>query len=223
MNLDDWRGKIDEIDDKLVRLIAERIRIASEIGKKKNEQKKQAEDRAREKVVMDNVSRIAREENINAEDIAIIYQEIIAASKRIQGIEVAYHGESGAFNEEAIFQFFKHAVSARSFEKMEDVFKLVEEGRIPFGMIPIENSREGSVGNSYDLLLETDVKVYGEVEQRPLPRLHTVHIPTVFPRCKCGLHSAEPGGHADGTEKGMERNGDPPPTLGQFKRPGVLL
>lgn len=84
MNLDDWRSKIDEIDDKLVRLIAERIRIAGEIGKKKNEQKRQAEDRAREKVVIDNVSRIAREENVNAEDIAIIYQEIIAASKRTQ-------------------------------------------------------------------------------------------------------------------------------------------
>jgi chorismate mutase/prephenate dehydratase len=166
MNLDDWRSKIDEIDDKLVRLIAERIRVASEIGKKKNEQNKHTIDREREKVVLDNVSRIAREENINANDINIIYQEIIAASKRIQGIEVAYHGESGAFNEEAIFQFFGHSVSARSFEKMEDVFKLVEEGRIPFGMIPVENSREGSVGNSYDLLLETAVTVYGEIEQR---------------------------------------------------------
>jgi chorismate mutase len=84
MNLEDWRSKIDEIDDKLVRLIAERIRIAGEIGKKKNEQNKHTEDSAREKVVMDNVIRIAREENINEEDITIIYKEIIAASKRIQ-------------------------------------------------------------------------------------------------------------------------------------------
>jgi chorismate mutase len=84
MNLDDWRSKIDEIDNRLVRLIAERIRIAGEIGKKKYEQNKQAEDRAREKVVMENVTRIAREEKVNAEDVAIIYQEIIAASKRTQ-------------------------------------------------------------------------------------------------------------------------------------------
>jgi chorismate mutase len=84
MNLDDWRSKIDEIDNRLVRLIAERIRIAGEIGKKKNEQNRQAEDRAREKVVLENVTRIAREENVNAEDVAVIYKEIIAASKRTQ-------------------------------------------------------------------------------------------------------------------------------------------
>jgi chorismate mutase len=85
MNLDDWRSKIDQIDEQLVRLLAERIRVAGEIGKKKNQQNKHPEDKAREEVVLENVRRIADEEHIDVDEIIAIYKQIIAASKRIQG------------------------------------------------------------------------------------------------------------------------------------------
>lgn len=84
MNLDVWRRKIDNIDEKIIRLLAERIRIASEIGKKKTRHNQHTEDKAREKVVLENVSRIADEEQIDSTEIVNIYKMIIATSKRMQ-------------------------------------------------------------------------------------------------------------------------------------------
>ncbi|GAG22888.1 unnamed protein product, partial [marine sediment metagenome] len=69
MSLEDLRKKIDEADARIVRLLAERIRIAEEIGKEKKEQRKQVEDKGREEIVLEKVKGIAQEENISPESI----------------------------------------------------------------------------------------------------------------------------------------------------------
>ena len=106
MNLEDLRKKIDEVDAKIVELIGDRARIAEEIGKDKKEQNRLIEDREREYRVLENVRSIARDKNIRQEDIESIYNRIIEACKNIQGVEVAFQGEMGAYSEEAAFQFF---------------------------------------------------------------------------------------------------------------------
>ena len=84
MKLEDLRKKIDETDAKIVKLVAERIRIAEEIGKKKREEGEQIESREREKIVLENVKSIAREENMSQEYIENIYRQIVAACKGTQ-------------------------------------------------------------------------------------------------------------------------------------------
>ncbi|MBU2609312.1 MAG: chorismate mutase, partial [Chloroflexi bacterium] len=74
MNLDDLRKKIDETDAQIVRLIAERLRIAEDVGKNKREHGNQIEDKGRERVVLDNVKALARKENISSEDVEDIYR-----------------------------------------------------------------------------------------------------------------------------------------------------
>ena len=95
MSLDELRRKIDETDARIVRLIAERTRIAEEIGQEKRKQGKQIEDAVREHTVMENVRSIARQENLEQEDIESIYRQIMAVSKSLQGIVVAFQGELG--------------------------------------------------------------------------------------------------------------------------------
>lgn len=186
MSLEDLRKKIDEIDAKIVGLIGGRIRIAEEIGKGKKEQGKQIEDREREALVLENVKSIAQKEKISQEDMEGIYRQIIAMSKRTEELGVAFQGESGAYSEEAALHFFGHSIQTKPCESWDDVFKLVERGEVPFGVVPIENSLEGSIGRVYDLLLDSSLKVAGEIEFRVVhylignPRMRLDSIKKVY-------------------------------------------
>ena len=166
MNLEELRRKIDEADTKIVRLIAERIRIAEEVGKDKREQGKQIEDVAREQRVLQNVRNTARQERINPKGIESIYQQIVTLSKGVEGVLVAFQGEIGAYSEEAAFQFFGPSIQVKPCETLDDVFKVVEQGEAQFGIVPVENSIEGSISRTYDLLLDSSPRVCSEVELR---------------------------------------------------------
>ncbi len=166
MSLEDLRKKVDEIDSKIVRLIVERVRIAEEVGREKRKAGKQIEDVARERKVLKNVRHIAQEDNLNYEAIENIYRQIVRVSKSVQGIIVAFQGERGAYGEEAAFNFFGTSVQVKPCENLDDVFKAVEKEEVQFGVVPIENSLEGSVSQAYDLLLDSSLKVCGEVELR---------------------------------------------------------
>jgi chorismate mutase/prephenate dehydratase len=78
-------------------------------------------------------------------------------------VKVAFQGEIGAYSESAIYEFFGSAAQPIPCKRFSDVFKSVESNEVDFGVVPIENSIEGSVTQVYDLFLEYDLKVYGEV------------------------------------------------------------
>lgn len=166
MSLDDLRKEIDSIDNRIVKLIAERIRLAEGIGKEKREQGKQIVDINREKQVIDRLKEFARQEQINPDDVERIYRLIMNATKGRQGISVAFQGETGAYSEEAAFQFFGTAINTLACESLDDVFLSVERNQTQYGIIPIENTLEGSISRSYDLLLDSNLKVCGETELR---------------------------------------------------------
>jgi len=168
MSLEKLRKQIDNVDVRITGLIGERIRIAEEIGRGKRAEGRSIEDREREKKVLEHVKRIAREQNIEigGEELENIYGQIIAACKNKEGVTVAFQGEAGAYSEEAAFQFFGTSIESRPRETLEGVFKSVEEEGVQFGVIPVENSLEGSISRSYDLMLESDLHVCGETEVR---------------------------------------------------------
>jgi len=166
VKLDDLREQIDGIDERMVRLIAERIRVAGEIGKKKKEQGKQVGDVERERKVLENIRRIAHEEDINWKDVEGIYRKLITVSRGVQGMTVAFQGEIGAYSEEAAYQFFGASIHLKPCETLDDVFQSVAQDEAHFGVVPIENSLEGSISRTYDLLLDSELKVCGETELR---------------------------------------------------------
>jgi chorismate mutase/prephenate dehydratase len=78
-------------------------------------------------------------------------------------MRVAFQGERGAFSESAVYDFFGSHVEVKPCRNLSDVFQSVENKETKFGVVPIENSLEGSVNQTYDLFLEHDLKVCGEI------------------------------------------------------------
>ena len=76
---------------------------------------------------------------------------------------VAFQGEQGAYSEEAIFQYFGIDVQTHACRGFADVFDEVESGESDYGMLPVENSTAGSINQAYDLLLDHDARIWGEV------------------------------------------------------------
>lgn len=75
---------------------------------------------------------------------------------------VAFQGEVGAYSEEAIYQFFGDLVETVPCKTLTDVFMTVEKGHVDLGLVPVENSLEGSIVRTYDLFLESNLKICGE-------------------------------------------------------------
>jgi len=78
-------------------------------------------------------------------------------------LKVAFQGELGAYSEMAVYSFFGQNVTVKPCKIFDDVFENVKNGDVDFGVVPIENSIEGSVNRTYDLFLEYDLKVCGEI------------------------------------------------------------
>jgi chorismate mutase/prephenate dehydratase len=166
MNIDELRKKIDEIDAEVVKLIAERQAVSKEIGKGKNKTGRIIEDRERELRVLDHVRTLARDMKISPGDVETIYRQIITASKKIQGVAVAFQGEPGAYSEQAAIRFFGPSTKGIPCEFLDGAFEAVQNGEAPFAIVPVENSLEGSITRAYDLLLDSPLMICGETELR---------------------------------------------------------
>ena len=77
-------------------------------------------------------------------------------------IKVVFAGEPGAFSEIAAFKFFKEKIKTLPCKSFKEVLDLVEKGNVDFGILPIENSIAGAIGENYDLLLKSKLKIFGE-------------------------------------------------------------
>src|SRR3954462_3230960 len=84
-------------------------------------------------------------------------------SRRSSMTIVAFQGESGAYSEEALIQYFGDGVATLPCHAFEHLFAAVESGKADYAVLPVENSTAGSINKSFDLLLDHDVKVHGEI------------------------------------------------------------
>ena len=166
MTLDELRERIDATDRELVRLLAERQRISCEIGELKNGVGLPVFDAARERLVVERVQAMAADYGLEASDMERVWERVMELSKTVQHTTVAFQGEPGAFSEEAALEFFGRSVVTCPRETFETVFAAVAEERTRFGIVPVENSSEGSISRVYDLFLDYDVRVCGETALR---------------------------------------------------------
>ena len=165
--LEELRKKVDEIDEKLVNLIDERGKLSKEIGVLKQQLGIGVIQPERELQVLEHVKKVAN--FIPPEHIELIWKEIISACKLVQGREtrVSYLGPEGTFTEIATKKFFpKVGCVFIPVPTKQDVFNKVESDYADFGIVPIENSLEGSVRETLDLLIDYNLKIYGEIEIR---------------------------------------------------------
>jgi chorismate mutase/prephenate dehydratase len=166
MSIDEQRRRIDAIDEELVRLLGERMQAAREIGEEKEKVGLPVFDAARERLVFDKVRELGARMGVDGDEIERIYERIVEAAKGVQYTTVAFQGEPGAFSEQAAVEFFGRSASTYPNETFDSVFTSVTEDRTRFGIVPVENSSEGSISRVYDLFLDYDVNVTGETALR---------------------------------------------------------
>ena len=161
--LDRLRAAIDRVDDGILQSLNERARLARAIGTLKVGQAYRPE---REAQVLTRI-KDSNPGPLSGETVALLFREIMSACLALERpITVAYLGPRGTFSERAALKHFGLAAEAMPNSSIDEVFRAVESGAADFGVIPVENSTEGAVGRSLDLMPQSALKVCGEVVVR---------------------------------------------------------
>lgn len=166
MSLEDTRKEIDEVDREIISLIAKRIQLAQKAGQEKANSDIPMIAPEREEAVIQNVKQVAHSLGLDEAAIESLYHKIIVISRVAQETRVAFQGEPGAYSEEAAISFFGSGISTVPCSSLRNTFASLSAGQVQYAVIPIENSLQGGVAESYDLLLDSDFKVCGEIELR---------------------------------------------------------
>jgi chorismate mutase/prephenate dehydratase len=162
------RTHIDSIDAQIQTLLNERARFAQAVGVSKSASGKAVDFYRPEREA--EVLRMALARNagpLRDEEIARLFREIMSACLAQQEpLKVAFLGPEGTFTQAAVYKHFGSSVRALPLPAIDEVFHEVEGGIADFGVVPIENSTEGTVNHTLDMFLTSSLKICGEVELR---------------------------------------------------------
>jgi chorismate mutase/prephenate dehydratase len=157
------RREIDRVDQELAALLQRRATLAKSIGQAKGgapAYRPERESRILNKIVQQTGP-------LPAEGVAAVFREIISACRGMEeAIRVSYLGPQGTFSEQAVRKHFGHAVEALAVASVDEAFRRCESGGAHFTVVPAENSTEGVVGRTLDLLVATPLRICGEIELR---------------------------------------------------------
>lgn len=161
VSLSEIRAKIDALDSRLVELLSARARLAQQAWHAKGNAS--AYKPEREAQVLRRV-RALNKGPLPAAGLARLFTEIMSVCRALEEqMAVAYLGPEGTFSQEAVFRHFGSSTGGRPLATIDEVFRAVESGESAYGVVPVENSTEGAVGRTLDLLLNTSAHICGEV------------------------------------------------------------
>lgn len=167
-DLEAMRRRIDEVDIQIQALINERARYARQVGVAKGELAA-AVDYYRPEREADVLRRVLERNDgpLRDEEMLRLFREIMSACLAQQEpLKIGFLGPEGTFTQAAVYKHFGHSVRALPFGTIDEVFHDVESGGADFGVVPIENSTEGTVNNTLDMFLTSPLKIGGEIELR---------------------------------------------------------
>jgi chorismate mutase/prephenate dehydratase len=165
------REQIDAIDAQILDLLNKRACLAQEVGHVKAETNAPVFRPEREAQVLRGVA-TRNPGPLEGADVQTIFREIMSACRALEKrVSVAYLGPAGTFSEQAVYRQFGHAVEGEPCVSIDEVFRSTEAGTADFGVVPIENSSEGTINRTLDLLLQTSLTISGEIS---LPVHHSL-------------------------------------------------
>jgi len=158
------RAQIDALDERLLGALNERARLAHAVGKLK--QGNQVYRPEREAQVLRRI--LGKNPGpLSKEALARVYAEIISACRALeQPLAVSYLGPPGTFSEMAVLKAFGSGVRAQPCGSIDEVFRQAETGGVNYGVVPVENSSEGAIDRTHDLLLSTPLMICAETVLR---------------------------------------------------------
>ena len=158
------RAEIDALDEKIAALLNARATRAAAIGKLKANGGAYRPEREAE--VLRRIAGANRGPLAN-EALVRLFTEIISACRSLEEpLSVAYLGPQGTFSEMALAKQFGAAVAAQPCGSIDEVFRAAETGAAHYAVVPVENSTDGAIGRTLDLLLATPLKICAEVVLR---------------------------------------------------------
>ncbi|MDO8292419.1 MAG: prephenate dehydratase [Gallionella sp.] len=155
------REQIDRLDDELLHLVNQRAALAQQIGHLKLNNAVLRPEREAQ------VLRRVQDNNagpLSNQAVAQLFTEIMSQCRALEApLSVAYLGPEGTFTEAAALKRFGNAIQGQPYATIDDVFRAVEGGTAHYGMAPVENSTEGAIGRTLDLLMQSPLQICGEV------------------------------------------------------------
>ncbi len=203
VSIEELRKQIDELDERIVALINKRAGLAKEIGKLKRQANSTVYAPHREEEVFNNVLK-RNEGQLTPESLQAIYREIMSACRAVERpTKVSFLGPEGTFSHQAAHKMFGSSLEYIPVNGIDAVFMEVERGHADYGVVPIENSTDGGIGDTLDEFIEADVKVCREIllpihhnlmaqcEKAEIQRIYSK--PQVFAQCRGWLSANCPG------------------------------
>ncbi|HHW7507111.1 TPA: chorismate mutase [Mannheimia haemolytica] len=182
LDLADIRTQITNLDRNLLKLLAERHRLAFDVVRSKEITQKPLRDLEREKILLQDLVNFAEAENyqLDPQYVTQIFQRIIEDSvltqqnylqnklnaQKEEQVSIAFLGMRGSYSNMASRQFAKKyqgTLVELSCHSFNEVFEKVSLGEADFGVLPLENTTSGSINEVYDLLQHTDLTLVGEL------------------------------------------------------------
>jgi len=159
--LNQFREQINRLDDELLTLVNRRAALAQQIGHLKEDSVVLRPEREAQVVRR---LQAANAGPLSNAAIAALFTEVMSQCRALEApMSVAYLGPEGTFTEAAALKRFGRAVQGLSCATIDEVFRAVESGAVQYGVVPVENSTEGAIGRTLDLLLQSGLQVCGEV------------------------------------------------------------
>jgi chorismate mutase / prephenate dehydratase len=157
------RAGIDSVDEEIVRLLDRRARLARRVGEIKQKNGLEAYAPAREREVLNRVTALSAGD-FPKRGLEVVFREIISSSISLEArLKVAYLGPEATFTHEAALRSFGTSVELEPQATVAEVFTRVERGEAEHGVVPVENSMEGAVTHTLDELMNSPLKICGEV------------------------------------------------------------
>lgn len=198
------RKKIDAIDDQVLRLLNERANLALEVARVKNDHNAPLHVPERERAIL---ARLAKENPGPFPTIALmaVFRDIISTCLNLEGpIRIAYMGPQATYSHQAAHRYFGAGCTFVAKASVPDVLTTIQKGEADYGVVPVENSAEGSIAVTLDLVGASELSVCGETvlpihhcllaKDTPIEKITRVYShPQPVAQCRTWLATSLPG------------------------------
>jgi len=166
MDLQELRTKIDSIDREIVRLLNDRYDVVGKVGEWKRKRGEPIYVPEREKALLEKLESLNQGPMLNS-TLRAIYREIMSGALQLESpLRVAFFGPEATFTHLAAKTKFGHGIEYVPKSTIAEVFHDVESGKCDYGCVPVENSTEGVVNYTLDLLVDSPVKICAEINMK---------------------------------------------------------
>jgi len=163
MELKKFRRKIDQLDAQIIHLLNQRANVSLAIGQEKMKKKKGVFAPEREKEIFRRIKNL-NGGPLSVEALEAVYREILSGSRSLEKkLRISYLGPQATFTHLAAQKKFGSQIEYVPCTNISEVFRRVEKEECDYGVVPIENSIEGAVTHTFDLLVDSDLKICSQI------------------------------------------------------------